>query len=82
MRRGAAELRIKAAKQKLAVSDGAPWIWNQLELNVPCIDAKVLDFYHLSQHVHEAKRVLFGDASEAGDAWGFPAIAHGAARRV
>ena len=40
-----------------------------MEANVPCIDAKVLDFYHLSQHVHEAKRVLFGDASEAGDAW-------------
>ena len=69
MRRGAAELRIKAADQKLAVSDGAPWIWNQLELNVPCLDAKVLDFYHLSQHVHEAKRVLFGEKSAAGDAW-------------
>jgi hypothetical protein len=69
MRRGAAELRIKAAEQKLAVSDGAPWIWNQLELNVPCIDAKVLDFYHLSQHVHEAKRMLFGEQGDAGEAW-------------
>jgi hypothetical protein len=69
MRRGAAELRIKAAEQKLAVSDGAAWIWNQLERNVPCIDVKVLDFYHLSQHVHEAKRVLFGEESETGDAW-------------
>jgi len=69
MRRGASELRIKAADQRLAVSDGAPWIWNQLELNVPCIDVKVLDFYHLSQHVHEAKRALFGEKSDAGDAW-------------
>lgn len=69
MRRGAAELRITAAEEKLAVSDGAPWIWNQLQRNIPCIQVKVLDFYHFSEHVHEAKRVLFGEKSEAGEAW-------------
>lgn len=69
MRRGAAELRINAAEEKIAVSDGACWIWNQLEHNVPCIEVKVLDFYHFSEHVHEAKRVVFGEKTEAGEAW-------------
>jgi hypothetical protein len=69
MRRGAAELRVKAAQEKLVVADGAPWIWNQAELNVPCMQVKVLDFYHLSEHVHEVKRVLFGEENESGETW-------------
>ena len=69
MRRGVAELRVKAAHERLVVADGAKWIWNQAELNAPCMDVKVLDFYHLSEHVHAAKRVLFGEESEAGKTW-------------
>lgn len=69
MRQGAAELRVKAAEQKLVVSDGAPWIWNQVELRVPCMDIKVLDFYHLSEHVHAARRVIFGEDDDPGKQW-------------
>lgn len=69
MRRAVAELRVKAATEKIAVADGAPWIWNQVELKASCIREKVLDFYHLSQHVHEAKRALFKEEDEAGKAW-------------
>lgn len=68
MRRAIAELRVKAATEKIAVADGAAWIWNQVELKAGCIREKVLDFYHLCQHVHEAKRVLFED-DQAGQAW-------------
>jgi hypothetical protein len=69
MRRGAAELRVKAAKQRLVVADGAPWIWNQAQQNVPVMEVKVLDFYHLSEHVHAARRVLFGEEDESGKTW-------------
>ena len=69
MRRASAELRVKAAAERLVVADGAKWIWNQAELNAPCMDVKVLGFYHLPEHVHAAKRVLFGEETEAAKTW-------------
>lgn len=67
--RGAAELRLRQAKEKVAVADGADWIWNQIDRCVPYVDGKVLDFYHLSEHVHAARRVVFGEEDEAGKTW-------------
>lgn len=69
MRRGVAELRVKGAQQRLVVADGAAWIWNQAEQNAPCMEVKILDFYHLSEHVHAARRVMFGEQNEAGKQW-------------
>jgi len=69
MRQGAAELRLPAAEQKVAVVDGAEWIRSQLQQNVRCLDAIVLDFYHLAEHVHAARRVVFGEESESGKTW-------------
>lgn len=67
--RGAAELRLRAAAEKVAVSDGADWIWIQIDRRVPYVDGKVLDFYHLSEHVHAARRAVFGEKDKAGEAW-------------
>ena len=67
--RGAGELRLRGAAEKVAVSDGADWIWIQIDRCVPYVDAKVLDFYHLSEHVHAARRVVFGEKNDAGKAW-------------
>ena len=62
-------MRVKAAAVKLVVADGGAWIWKQAELNVPCMEVKVLDFYHLSEHVHAARRVVFGEDDESGITW-------------
>jgi hypothetical protein len=67
--RGACELRLRGAAEKVAVSDGADWIWIQIDRCVPYLDAKVLDFYHLSEHMHAARRVVFGEEDEAGKKW-------------
>lgn len=69
MRQGAAELRLRTAGEKVAVVDGAEWIRSQLQRNVPCLDAIVLDFYHLAEHVHGARRVVFGEGDAEGKAW-------------
>jgi len=74
MRRGIAELRVKAAKEKVVVADGARWIWNQVERNASCMEVRVLDFYHLSEHVHAAKREVFGEEAESGKAWVEPLL--------
>jgi hypothetical protein len=72
--RGAGELRLRTAAEKVAVSDGADWIWLQIDRCVPYVDAKVLDFYHLSEHVHAARRAVFGEEDEAGKTWAGQAL--------
>jgi hypothetical protein len=69
MRQGAAQLRLRSADEKVAIVDGAEWIRSQLQQNVPCLDAIVLDFYHLAEHVHAARRVVFGEKNESGKTW-------------
>ena len=67
--KAAGEVRLRGAAEKVAVADGADWIWAQVDRCVRYIDAKVLDFYHLSEHVHAAKRVVFGEEDDAGKQW-------------
>lgn len=67
--RAAGELRLRGAAEKVAVADGADWIWAQVERCVPYVDGKVLDFYHLSEHVHAARRLVFGEEDAGGKAW-------------
>lgn len=69
MRRQAARLRLDQADEKIGIVDGAPWIRKQTaRQNLP-LDALGLDFYHLAEHVHAARRAVFGDDSEPGKTW-------------
>lgn len=68
IRQASAQLLLRTASEKVAIADGADWIWNQIDQNVTCLDAKVLDFYHLAEHVHAAKRTVFGE-EPAGRTW-------------
>jgi hypothetical protein len=50
------------AKQRAFVADGARWLWEVAALHFP--DAvQILDWYHLSEHVHTAAAALFGQGS-------------------
>ncbi len=64
VRREAGRLELGQADEKVAVVDGADWIRNQLNRNVPILDAIVLDFYHLSEHIWSAGNTCFGQDSE------------------
>jgi hypothetical protein len=68
MRREAARIGLTEAQEKIALADGAVWIGNQIRSQNLPLDAVGLDFYHLSEHVHKARRAVFGE-SEAGKAW-------------
>jgi len=48
--------------------DGAPWIRNQIEFH-GLTENLGLDFYHLQDNAQKAKRGLFGEESEEGQAW-------------
>jgi len=64
LRREAGRLRIGDADEKLSVTDGADWIDRQLDCKLPMLDSRVLDFYHLSEHVWLVANICFGQGNE------------------
>jgi hypothetical protein len=66
VRRQAGSLELNEFDEKVAIADGAEWIHRQLQVNVPMLDAFILDFYHFSEHVWEAANQCFGVKSDDG----------------
>jgi hypothetical protein len=69
MRRDAGRIRLDLADDKVAVVDGAPWIRNQIEGQSLPLDVIELDFWHLADNVHKARRAVYGEESAAGVEW-------------
>lgn len=69
MRRGASRVRMDTADERVGNVDGSPWIRNQVERQGLPLDALGLDFYHLCENVHKARREVYGEDDEAGRAW-------------
>ena len=69
MRRLAARIDLPSASEKIGIVDGAPWIRLQVESQALPLDALALDFYHLAENVHKARRAVYGEAGEAGATW-------------
>jgi hypothetical protein len=61
MRRDAGRIRLDQADDKVALVDGAPWIRNQMVGQSLPLDDIGLDFYHLADNVHKARRVVYGE---------------------
>lgn len=66
-RRAATRLGLKRTDELTVLADGAKWIWNEVEKNLPGA-AGVLDIYHASEHLHAAAVALHG-AGPAAEAW-------------
>jgi len=69
LRREADRLRFQKADERVGLVDGATWIREQMQLHFAELDALGLDFYHLSENVHRARRKVFGEESPKGKAW-------------
>jgi hypothetical protein len=67
LRQQAEALELAQAQETLSLTDGGPWIRNQLLKQLPYLVAMLLDFYHLSTHLWEAARTCLGEAPAA--AW-------------
>lgn len=68
MARDAKSVGLHDADERIANVDGAPWIRAQLELH-GTVDHIGLDFYHLSEYVHAARRDVFAEDDAGGSAW-------------
>jgi hypothetical protein len=64
----AALIQLEAADCALSLTDGAKWIWRQVLTWLVCLNAVLLDFFHLAQHVHETARCCLGEG-EAARVW-------------
>ena len=69
MRREAGRIRLDQADEKVGNVDGSPWIRNQVERQSLPLDDLGLDFYHLGENVHKARREIYGEEDEAGKQW-------------
>ncbi|MGH9882819.1 MAG: ISKra4 family transposase, partial [Pyrinomonadaceae bacterium] len=52
---------------RLALGDGADWIWNLVEMHLPAVP-QLLDFYHAAEHLYATAQSLW-PASTAGTWW-------------
>ena len=69
MRRDGGRAGFFDVQEKLAVIDGGPWIINQIKAQSLPVTAVSLDFYHLAENVHRARRNCFGEDNPAGQDW-------------
>jgi hypothetical protein len=69
MRRETRRLHLAQAKVKYAVSGGAEWIANEYQRQLPMLDAHILDYYHLREHVLEAGQVLYDKDPKKAESW-------------
>ena len=69
LRREADRLLFREADEHIGLVDGATWIRDQMELHLAELDGLGLDFFHLSENVHRARRKVFGDTSPEGNVW-------------
>ena len=68
LRRMSDQIAFAKADERVALIDGAPWIRNQIEYHGLTQDIG-LDFYHLQDYAQKTRRVVFGEASDAGKLW-------------
>ncbi len=61
----ARQVGFEGADETISLTDGAKWIARQVCRSLPKLGAMLLDFYHLSQHVHQTAQCCFGDTPAA-----------------
>jgi hypothetical protein len=52
----------------ISQGDGAPWVWHLVQLHWPAA-VEVLDFYHLSEHLHACAQAVWGVGSARARGW-------------
>jgi hypothetical protein len=69
MRREAGRIQLDRADETVGHVDGSRWIRNQVERRNLPPDVLGLDFDHLGENVHQARREIHGDDDEGGKQW-------------
>jgi hypothetical protein len=73
-----------SARQRVAIGDGAAWIWKQMGIQFPG-SVEVVDYYHLSEQVWTCARAMYGEGTAAAAQWSarrLQEISEGGPRRL
>ena len=65
MEKHANRLGLARSPTLVSITDGAPWIRNRILEHLPYIDAMLLDFFHLSEHIWDTAKCCLGESDEA-----------------
>jgi hypothetical protein len=65
LRQHADALGFETAREQISLTDGAPWIRKQLLKRFKHLEALLLDFYHLSEHIWTAATCCLGPGDAA-----------------
>ncbi|MEN6338022.1 MAG: hypothetical protein ABFE01_27520, partial [Phycisphaerales bacterium] len=69
IRRIARQLHLAEADIKYCVSDGALWIRGLYRIQLPMLDAHILDYYHLRDQVIAASQAVYGQGTVESQKW-------------
>jgi len=61
----AGQVDFAQAGETVTLTDGAKWILSAICMVLAYVQATLLDFYHLSQHVHQAAKACLGETPAA-----------------
>jgi hypothetical protein len=61
----AGQVDFAKAGETVTLTDGAKWILSAICMALAFVQATLLDFYHLSQHVHQAAKACLGETPAA-----------------
>lgn len=56
------------ATERVVLGDGADWIWNLATKHLPNA-IQILDFFHMSEHLHTVAKAMFPQDAAAATAW-------------
>jgi hypothetical protein len=70
----ARQIGFERADQTICLFDGAVWIYSQVCLALLCLQAILLDFYHLAEHVHATAGCCLGE-TQAARSWAHDRLA-------
>jgi hypothetical protein len=68
LRQHAQAVGLKRCDEALSLTDGGPWIRNQILQHLQPLKAMLLDFFHLSEHVWATAYACWGEG-DAGQTW-------------
>lgn len=58
-------LELQKARDLSVIADGAKWIWEQAGKRLSGNAAWVVDIYHVSEHLHDCGKLLYGEGATA-----------------
>ena len=60
---------FQQAERRVALGDGAAWIWNFADEHLPGA-VQIVDLFHAKEHLFDAAKAIYGTTSDLADQWG------------